>query len=388
MTTNILLIFASFLGYIVISIILRNLKKNRIFNFYLIFVIFISMTRLLLVGLAELNNNSDLRYFNLNITNYISLLIPTFYLYFINLIRKHKLRIYKDLMHLLLPLLVIIEREFLLFDRILNCKLNYNYSQFFLPFSLIYISLIFLTLKKNIWNKKANLSFAKSQNILIKKWTVLIFIVIMAFEFRFIITYFKEYFLNETANPFNYLWISAIVWIVLFIIILIFPEILYGYSYLEKKTSKTNRDSHNYKYWNVNSKIKINNNQDLLLKEKINSNIEEYLFKLNASLHNNNNFTNPKFSIKDLAQVLNIPVSHLKYIFKYHSKISYSDFKKISRIKNSLELISNNYLAKNTLESLSKEVGFSSYNPFFTFFKEVIGKSPNEYISTIKSNLN
>jgi len=124
-----------------------------------------------------------------------------------------------------------------------------------------------------------------------------------------------------------------------------------------------------------------------LLKEKINSNIEEYLFKLNASLHNNN-FTNPKFSIKDLAQVLNIPISHLKYIFKYHSKISYSDFKKISRIKNSLELISNNYLAKNTLESLSKEVGFSSYNPFFTCFKEVIGKSPNEYISTIKSNLN
>jgi AraC-like DNA-binding protein len=108
---------------------------------------------------------------------------------------------------------------------------------------------------------------------------------------------------------------------------------------------------------------------------------------LNAILYKNNYFRNPKFSLNDLAQVLNIPSSHLKYIFKYHSKLSFSDYKKISRIQNSLELINNNYLATNTLESLSKEVGFSSYNPFFTCFKDVVGKSPHEYISTIKSGL-
>jgi AraC-like DNA-binding protein len=89
--------------------------------------------------------------------------------------------------------------------------------------------------------------------------------------------------------------------------------------------------------------------------------------------------------MRDLAQVLNIPISHLKFVFKYHSKLSFSDYKKISRIQNSLKLINNNYLATNTLESLSKEVGFTSYNPFFTCFKDVVGKSPHEYISTIKS---
>jgi AraC-like DNA-binding protein len=90
--------------------------------------------------------------------------------------------------------------------------------------------------------------------------------------------------------------------------------------------------------------------------------------------------------MKDLAQVLNIPISHLKFVFKYHSKLSFSDFKKISRIQNSLELINNNYLATNTLESLSKEVGFSSYNPFFTCFKDVVRKSPHQYISSINSD--
>jgi hypothetical protein len=45
-----------------------------------------------------------------------------------------------------------------------------------------------------------------------------------------------------------------------------------------------------------------------------------------------------------------------------------------------LELIEQNFLTTNTFESLSKKVGFTSYNPFFTSFKDVVGKSPQEYI--------
>ena len=38
---------------------------------------------------------------------------------------------------------------------------------------------------------------------------------------------------------------------------------------------------------------------------------------------------------------------------------------------------------KDTLDSLSKFVGFSSYNPFFTSFKDVVGKAPQEYLDAI-----
>lgn len=176
-------------------------------------------------------------------------------------------------------------------------------------------------------------------------------------------------------------------WIILFIIILSNPEILYGYSIINAESNKINSNSKTNNYWNINSKIKINNNQDQLLKEKISFKIEAYLFQLNALLYKNSYFRNPKFSLKDLALVLNIPISHLKFVFKYNSKLSFSDYKKISRIQNSLKLINNNYLATNTLESLSKDVGFTSYNPFFTSFKDVVGKSPHEYISTLKSDL-
>lgn len=82
----------------------------------------------------------------------------------------------------------------------------------------------------------------------------------------------------------------------------------------------------------------------------------------------------------EFAILLKIPKSHLKFIFKYHSKISFSDFKKIARVQDALVLIDQNFLTTNTFKALSKKVGFTSYNPFFTSFKDVVGKSPQEYI--------
>ena len=167
-------------------------------------------------------------------------------------------------------------------------------------------------------------------------------------------------------------------------IILSHPEILYGYYKYQVKPSNIKPNSYNKNYWNKISKIKITNNQELQLKEKISTKIEKYIYELDMVLNNNSYFTNPDFSIQDLAHVLNIPKSHLVFVFKYHAEISFSDYKKISRILNSLELINSNYLNSNTLDSLSRKVGFSSYNPFFTCFKEVVGISPHEYVSTIK----
>jgi AraC-like DNA-binding protein len=229
----------------------------------------------------------------------------------------------------------------------------------------------------------------RSQNNLIKKWTILLFIIIIIFNSRFYIVWFKQYLFSETlaqGHHLKYIWLPAIVWLVLYIIILFHPEIFYGYAKYYTEPTKITSNLYNNNYWNLKSKVKINNNHDLLLREKISSKIETYIFELNVLLYNNTYFANPDFSIKDLAKVLNIPKSHLNFIFKYHSELSFSDYKKISRIQNALALINNNFLATNTFDSLSKEVGFSSYNPFFTCFKDVVGKSPQEYISSIKTN--
>lgn len=256
-------------------------------------------------------------------------------------------------------------------------------------YALVYVIVIFHLLKKHVWNKKATLSIVLTQNKLIKKWTILLFITIILFTSRFYFVYYKQYLFFEPlfdGQAVKQLWITALAWIVLFMVILSHLEILYGYSKSYSEPTKNNHGLYHNNYWNLRSKVKINNNHDLVLKEKISSKIVTYIFELNVLLYNNSYFANPDFSMKDLAKVLNIPKSHLIFIFKYHSEISFSDYKKISRIQNSLIFINNNFLATNTLDSLSRKVGFSSYNPFFTCFKDVVGKSPQEYISSIKSN--
>ncbi len=390
MTYNILIFLSALLGYIIVFITLKNSKYNKILNSFLLFIIFISSTIKLIAGIGEIYNDNYFKTLYLKINIYITLFVPCFYLYFKYLIRNQKQFIIKDLLHVIFLLLAIVERELLILDRIVGFKVHYFFSQFVAIYSLVYLLMIFLLLKKNVWNKKATLTFVNSQNNLIKKWTIVLFIVIIAFIFRFHIVYYKEYLYLDPSDinySLKYLWVVSSVWILLFIIILSNPEILYGYHILKEESTKTIEDSQSNNYWNIKSKVKIKNSQDRLLKEKINPKIENYLFELNAILYRNNYFTNPKFSMKDLALVLNIPSSHLKFIFKYHSKLSFSDFKKISRIQNSIKLINNNYLVVNTLESLSRKVGFSSYNPFFSCFKDVVGKSPHEYISSLKSDL-
>jgi AraC-like DNA-binding protein len=194
---------------------------------------------------------------------------------------------------------------------------------------------------------------------------------------------FVEMKSNQIVNAQNGLWASSIVWLVIFAKILTTPEILYGYSYLAKKSREINSISKTISNWNLVSKIEINNIQDQQLKEKIDTKIEKYIHDIETNLLQDNYFRNPDFALKEFAIVLNIPKSHLKYLFKYHSKVSFSDFKKITRIQDAILLIDQKFLSTNTLESLSREVGFTSYNPFFTSFKDVVGKSPQDYLANL-----
>jgi len=383
MTANILLILSALLGYIVITIILKNSKSNRILNLSLVLVIFLSITRLLLVGIAGLDNNVELQNFNQKASIFVLLILPLLYLYFKYLIENQKLFVLKDLVHILFLLFVILDRKLLLINTVFNIEFNYRFDYFFLVYSLTYNILIFLKLRNYVWNKKANLEMAKKQNSLIKKWTILLYVILNLFIARYFIIFFIEYYFELSLTPLSGLWFSALLWIILFTILLSFPELIYGYSYLEMKNLEIISNPKDNTYWYIDSKIKINNAQDQQLKEKIGTKIEVYIFKLNGLLFKNSYFRNPDFNVRDLALVLSIPKSHIKFVFKYHSKLSFSDYKKIARIQNSIELIENNYLATNTLESLSREVGFTSYNPFFTSFKDVVGKSPHQYISSV-----
>jgi AraC-like DNA-binding protein len=88
-------------------------------------------------------------------------------------------------------------------------------------------------------------------------------------------------------------------------------------------------------------------------------------------------------SVDEIAAHLKIPNSHVNFVFKYHCRETFSDFKKIVRVHDAIKLLDNGYLKTNTVESLSAEVGFVTYNTFHVAFKSIMGTTTQEYIKRI-----
>jgi len=378
MIAEFLLIFTGLTGFFTLFIILFGYKSNRIINIYLALIIFFCSLRLFILGVKELTQNLYLVYFIQNYNLIFVYIAPFFYLYYDKLIKSQKNFSPKDLYHFIIPTL------FVLVGRLSTLRNLFNLDSrilvwLFTIYGVCYAVIIFLELKRNIWNKKGSLEIAIKQNQLIKNWSVFTFISFILMTIRLIVSLLIE----ANSGGFIYgllgVWFTSIVWIIIFIKILTTPEILYGYSLLNKKLNENSTTFNKISHWKVVSKVKITNLQDSKLTVKINQNIDKYINDISIVSEQHNFFRNSKFKLTDFALKLNIPKSHLSYLFKYHSKISFSDFKKITRIQDALYLIQTGYLNSNTFDSLALEVGFASYNPFFTSFKDVVGKTPNEY---------
>jgi AraC-like DNA-binding protein len=163
------------------------------------------------------------------------------------------------------------------------------------------------------------------------------------------------------------------------------PEILNGYLNQLTRVSKLSDFQKKEKiFWRLKPIAEITNEQDYQLSKKIASLLEGYFLSIDIAVINEPFFRDSGFSINDFALKLGMPKSHLNFIFKYHAEISFSDFKKINRIKHAIKLIDDNFLKRNTFETLAKEVGFATYNTFYLSFKEVTGLSPQNYISSVE----
>lgn len=217
-----------------------------------------------------------------------------------------------------------------------------------------------------------------------------LFSIFLVNALRTIVVLFWEINNQNYSFGASFLWITAILWLSIYFKIIISPEILYGYTFLNSKINENKKsDKPILSFWTTKTIIEITNIQDKQLNDKIKEAIPEYIKLIDQFSFHNQTFRNKGFVISDLSNKLNIPKSHLNFLFKYHSKISFSEYKKIVRIHDSLALINEGYLTTNTFDSLAKEVGFKSYNTFFVSFKDYTGVTPQEFlIKIIKNKIN
>lgn len=316
--------------------------------------------------------------------------MPCTYLYFKELvIEKENEKGYKNLVHLIAPLLLFTIHVLKIYtDKIFHFEINlFFFTLLFITF-LFYVYLGYKLLQRQIWKWKASMTITKKQNKVIRNWTLFLFTGVLIILIKGGATIYSNDF-TSGANL-NFLLISSIVWLVFFIATLLTPEILYGYDLVSIKTDEVKTDEvkkHEIileTVWQLNNNPEIVNAKDLKTKEIITKHLENYIQQIETLSLSSSTFRLPGLTQEDLAKKINIPSSHISYLFKYHSSISFSDYKKTIRIKDAIHLIKSDYLQTNTMDSLSKEIGFSSYTPFYNSFKSVMGIAPHEYCRSLE----
>jgi len=380
MLEKIIFLLTAMFGFIIILLIGFRFKNNRHANFYLIVFFFLSSLRFLSHSIPDSFHLLDYQK-NIDFIFVISAW-PLLYLYFSNLINNNNSLKNLDLIHFIAPVffffLFCIKRYVMDYTVLTFWKMGFIIEIFI---NIGYAIASFKLLQKNLWKRKSDVLVINQQHNIIERWTQLLFGIFTLMLVRFIIclTLYDASFWYINQNSF--MWVGAVIWIAMYIKILYSPEFLYGYEVFESKIKEFKKHSIIFNnIWSIDTITAITNIQDVVLKEKIASNIGNYVLEIERLALNSDIFLNPNLKTNDLAIKLAIPKSHILYVFKYHALINFADFSKIIRIQKAILLIEDGYLKNNTMESLSERTGFISYSNFFKSFKSITGASPKEYV--------
>lgn len=387
---NVLAMLTGSMGIIVISSMLTSIKSNKLANSFLIIVFLLVCSRFLIFGTFNLGIQFYLQDFPKQYKILLLLIFPCQYLYYKTIIEDQKKTNLRNWLHFVFPAIyftfysIIVSQEEII-NKTLFVQTNYTIILIFL---LFYIVLAFNLLRKKLWIKETEIYIDHYK--LIKNWTIFLFSASIFLFLRFLLSIsFEVIYKNEiTGNHYSYI-IAAFVWLLIFIKILISPEILLGLPKLSDRIhSFSNKKAAINKSWKIKAS-QIKNEQDLKLKDKVDLKILMLIQEIDSCSENKHFFRNPKVTIADLAREIGVPASYIVYLYKYHSKATFLEYKTNSRIEDAIKLIEKGYLNSNTLESLASTVGFASYNPFFTAFKKSTGLGPNEFfINSSKQNPN
>lgn len=378
MLLNILYLTTSLLGLVVVLIALVY-RKNRYVNDYLTLYFFLGSLRFLTYALT---NILALERIPLADYAFTTLGWPLLFLYFKNLAtNSHYPNFKSDSKHLLLPVSLFI----------LVCFKNYIKEDIaivllkvgvpiVLTYTLGYSFWSYKILKKTLWAEKSSFKPVDKQQVIVRKWSKFLFFIFTLILVRFLINPIanQQFKFFNTSN--NFLFFGAILWIIVYIKLLTSPEFLFGYDVFQDKINKYKLDFFVFdNQWNKTITDEITNKKDLVLKEIINTKYIEYIETIEHISQNTNLFFKQRFKAVDLSNKMKIPKSHVLFLFKYYSKISFNEFKRNLRIKKAMQLIQEGYLESNTMETLALEVGFSTYSSFFKNFKEITKLAPQEY---------
>ncbi len=385
---NIFLLLSGFIGILTCMIILIKRNSNLVLNIYFIIPLITFSLKQLSVGLLFLTNTYTISKLN-DTANFTILMLPVLHTYFKKLNNAEYKLSWKELTRkIIFPIFFALAIEYLLSNIPFTSAIKKEYVIYLFPllFSSFYAFTSFRLLSKNIWVNKNNPLTAKNDQ-LIKLWSKYIYVIILVCIVKFLcILFFISYYKSEIIIYYFQILPSILV-ISICSKIISSPELLYGLKILEKRINENKKtkiilDS----IWNKYPNKIPNSIQDKKLEKSVENSFFIYVQKIEKLALEEGYFLNSNLKIIDISNKLGIPKSRLQYFFKYHCTISFTEFKNTIRIHHATKLIQDDFLKNETLNSLSKKVGFSSYDPFYRSFKDINGCGPVDYYNYVHLN--
>lgn len=375
-------------GILSTVIVIKKNKENKfsLINRYLTALMGIVVIRFLVNCLSQLYANENLLQFTSIVNLSVLFAIPCLYLYFQDLIFENNFKA-KQLYHFIMPMLLSMFFIVLFVPKQITSPTHILVKIYFIACFLYFFAysfFSFMLLYKNVWRRKSEIKTIQAQNELINYWTGFMFICLIVLSTtRIFIWIFLQ---NIIAVDSHYIWIQALLWTIIFIKIIVTPEILYGFNLLTDAIDKSTKNIALKPLWIVNNSTQTNSNEkDQKLAEKITPSLNKHIDKINEVSFNSDTFRKTGLTIEDLAVILNLPISHLIYMFKYHCTETFTDYKKVVRIHDACKMLDGGYLNRSTIESLAELVGFASYHTFYVAFKSITGTTTMDYAKRIEA---
>lgn len=345
------------LGFLTFSVVVAQYRSNRKVNIYLLILLFYVASRFLLGGIHILISFDEWEDFMIVFRSFGSFVFPCMYLYFTNLVIDEKYFIKADLRHFIFPVVLGFAN---LLIRKYAISLHFYIYFLFSGIALYYLFLSYVELKNKVWFRKSGVGIVDSQKALIRNWTTFIFILYALSILRIVISIFLDIYIAGSSFGKNYFWIAAVLCCVLFFKILLTPVVLHFTNATNDNGQKKEQKKENFvlvfdDFWILSEAVLVVNDQDLKLKERVNTNLLIYVQDIERMALEQFSFRNPVISMRDFAIKLGIPRSHLIYLFKYHSNVSFIEFKKTVRIYDAINLIEAGFLKSNALMCLCKK---------------------------------
>lgn len=186
--------------------------------------------------------------------------------------------------------------------------------------------------------------------------------------------YFRTPFLNHLSpSILNVYSLSYILFCLLPILILIFPNIMYGMPKVTAKNSvpdaKPVIPADGYKESVPHKNFSFDEEHFVQLSDEI----IRYMEKEKPYLKHD-------FSFHDFSTGMKTPQHHLRFCLSCMMKKSFADLKNESRVNHAINLLNTSVAETISIDGIGKQSGFKSSSNFYTSFKEITGYTPSEWL--------